>query len=58
MYRADSDSAKHQLQMAILSNWRDGVVAMGGVICVGGLVSNYNTLVLWVGGVICMWVAW
>ena len=50
MYRGDAESAKHQLQMAVLGNWRDGVVAMAGVICVGGLVSNYKRLVLWVGG--------
>ena len=51
MYRGDEEVAKHQLQMAVLGNWRDGVVAMGGgVICVGGLVSNYKRLVLWVGG--------
>ena len=57
MHRGEQEGAKHQLRMAVLGNWRDGVVAMGGVICMGGLVSNYKRLFCgW--GVICMWVAW
>ena len=30
MHQGDEEKARNQLRMAVLGNWRDGVVAMGG----------------------------
>ena len=37
--RADTE-AEEQVDLAIFGNWREGVSAMGGATCLGGIVSN------------------
>ena len=31
MHEEDEEKARNQLRMAVLGNWRDGIVAMGGL---------------------------
>ena len=46
MRRDTRASAEHQLSHSIYGNWNHGITVMGGIICLGGLVSTPRNMLL------------
>ena len=39
MHEGEGETAEKQMERCVLGNWREGVRAIGALVCLGGIVS-------------------